>query len=333
MTRQFKATQAKREMVPMLVGLTGPSGCGKTYSALRLATGMQRITGGDIYVIDTEARRALHYADQFTFKHLELTEPFSPLDYLEAIEYCQKQGAKIIIVDSLSHEHEGPGGVLEMHDAELDRMAGKTDFAKRNKMTFTAWAKPKAQRRKLINAILRLGVNGIFCFRAKEKIKIVKGKDPIHLGWQGICGDEFLYEMTINCLLYPGSGGVPNWKPDERGEAVMLKKPAHLASVFKDGQPLSEETGERLARWAQGDAPAQQEPEDFEGLLTHLTNAPTLEILASTGKKWAKLPWTDEQKGILRATMQARQDELKSDAEVEAAWNANTPPQSKDCTS
>ncbi len=316
----------------MLVGLTGPSGCGKTYSALRLATGMQRVTGGEIYVIDTEARRALHYADQFDFKHLELTEPFSPLDYLAAIEFCQKQGAKIIVVDSMSHEHEGPGGVLAMHDMELDRMAGKTDFAKRERVKFGAWAKPKAQRRKLIGATLRLGINAIFSFRAKEKIKIVAGKNPVALGWQGICGDEFLYEMTINCLLYPGADGVPNWKPDERGEAVMLKKPMHLASVFKDGQPLSEETGEGLARWAQGDA-AEVPADEFDGVLTHLSSAPTVEDLKQIAGKWAGKPWTPEQKGELRAVMQARMDELQVPedfTESEAKWNA--PPQGKDCT-
>jgi adenylylsulfate kinase-like enzyme len=70
--RKFTANDAKREHVPLLIGLTGPSGGGKTFSALRLATGIQQVTGGDIYFIDTESRRALHYADQFKFKHVEL---------------------------------------------------------------------------------------------------------------------------------------------------------------------------------------------------------------------------------------------------------------------
>jgi hypothetical protein len=47
--RKFTANDAKREHVPLLIGLTGPSGGGKTYSALRLATGIQQVTGGDIY--------------------------------------------------------------------------------------------------------------------------------------------------------------------------------------------------------------------------------------------------------------------------------------------
>ncbi len=93
MTRQFSSKPAKRERVPMLAGLVGPSGSGKTYSMLRLLSGMQRVTGGDIYVIDTEARRTLHYADQFSFNHVEMKPPFSSLDYRDAIEWCVKQGA------------------------------------------------------------------------------------------------------------------------------------------------------------------------------------------------------------------------------------------------
>src|SRR5215471_11003043 len=117
MTRTFDAQPGKRERTPILTGIMGPSGSGKTVSALRLATGIQRVTGGDIFVIDTEARRALHYADRFRFRHVTFEAPFGPLDYLAAIEHCVQRGAKIIITDSASHEHEGPGGVLEQHDA------------------------------------------------------------------------------------------------------------------------------------------------------------------------------------------------------------------------
>ena len=46
--RIFTARPAVRESVPLLIGLTGPSGGGKTFSALRLATGIQTVTGGDV---------------------------------------------------------------------------------------------------------------------------------------------------------------------------------------------------------------------------------------------------------------------------------------------
>ena len=55
--RSFEDKPATRERVPLMIGLMGPSGGGKTYSALRLATGIQRVAGGDIFMIDTERRR------------------------------------------------------------------------------------------------------------------------------------------------------------------------------------------------------------------------------------------------------------------------------------
>ena len=82
----FAIKPAVREQVPVMVGLMGASGSGKTYSAIRLATGIQRVTGGDICVIDTESRRALHYADDFKFLHMQFDAPFGPLRYLEAIK-------------------------------------------------------------------------------------------------------------------------------------------------------------------------------------------------------------------------------------------------------
>ncbi len=311
MSRTFHDELAKREMVPMLVGLTGASGSGKTYSALRLATGMRRVTGGEIFFVDTEARRALHYADEFEFQHVEMKEPFSPLDYLAAIEYCQGKGAKIIIIDSLSHEHEGPGGVLEMHDTELDRMASD-DYKKRARMTFAAWAKPKAERRKLINAVLRMGVNAVFCFRAKEKIKIITGKDPIHLGWQPIAGEEFVYEMTINCLLYPHCGGIPNWAPDEKGEAIMLKRPAHLKSVFQDGKPLSEDTGEGLAKWAQGDVDLERG--DLPMVLNSLKACTDRGALDNCMHAASGFAWDDHEKATLRDTVKECRESIAEEA-------------------
>jgi hypothetical protein len=270
--RQFQLNDGKRERVPLLIGLGGASGSGKTYSALRLAAGMQRVTGGDIAVIDTEARRALHYADGFKFKHLDFQPPYSPRDYQAAIESCVALGSRVLIVDSLSHEHEGPGGVLEWHESELDRLAGN-DPGKRNRVTFLAWAKPKAARRRLINTIVQLGVNAVFCFRAKQKIKLPKKgsgeREPVELGWVPIAGEEFVYEMTIHALLYPGSNGVPTWKPTLPGEKMMTKLPAQFINLLKKEGPLSEDIGETMARWAAGDTFKKEKPKPQDKQCAH----------------------------------------------------------------
>lgn len=255
--RPFDDAPAEREQSPLLIGLAGASGSGKTFSALRLATGIVSVTGGEIYFIDTDNRRALHYADRFKFRHVGFNPPFSSLAYVDAIRHCVKKGAGAIIIDSMSHEHEGEGGMLSYQEAELDRMAGD-DFRKRESMKMLAWAKPKAARRALIIEIQRLGIPTIFCFRAKEGVKPIKvnGKtEVVQQGFSPIAGDEFVFEMTLNTLLLPGSKGVPTWTSEQPGEHRMIKLPVQFESLESVRAPLDEKLGENLAKWAKGGAP------------------------------------------------------------------------------
>jgi ABC-type dipeptide/oligopeptide/nickel transport system ATPase subunit len=248
MTREFKAQPGVRSRVPLLVGLMGPSGGGKTFSALRLAAGIQRIVGGKIYVIDTEARRALHYADQFQFEHLDFAPPFGSLDYLAAIRYCVGDGAKVVVIDSASHEHEGSGGYLEFHERELDRLS-RGNEEKREKVNFLAWSQPADHRRKMVAGLLQLNSNFIFTFRAKEKLKLVQGK-MVEQGWMPIAGDSLLFEMTVNCLLLPKADGFPTWTSDLMGERQMMKLPVQFKQLFANTTQLTEGVGEALATWA-----------------------------------------------------------------------------------
>lgn len=289
-TRLFEDRPAVREATPLLTGLIGPSGTGKTYSALRLATGIQRVSGGDIYVIDTEARRALHYAERFKFRHLAFGAPFGPLDYLAAIDHCVKKGAKTIIVDSMSHEHEGPGGVLEMHELETKRIATAWKTSE-SKAQIAAWAKPKQDRRRLINSILQIPANFIFCFRAKEKLKIVSGKDPVALGFMPQAGEEFVYELALKCLLLPGANGFPTWRSEEPGEKMMIKLPEQFRPLFREAVQLSEDIGQALAEWAAG-APGKPktEPGDLISRYAACSDPATLRTLEEERKAiWSSL--------------------------------------------
>ena len=239
---------AVREQTSLIIGLFGPSWSGKTKSALRLATGL---TGGDgIFMVDTEGGRGLHYAEEYKYQYASLEAPFRPERYMEILLDAKAAGAKCIIVDSLSHEHEGPGGILEWHEEELTRMAG-TDFGKREKMKFTAWIKPKAAHNKFVNAVLQLGIHLIVCFRAKEKLALLKnpqtGKiEPVPQGWQAICPDRFEFECTALLLLPPGSQGIPDLSP-KTSKLQDQHKP-----LVPDGEQISEAMGKRLAEWAAG---------------------------------------------------------------------------------
>jgi hypothetical protein len=168
----FTFAPARRENVPVRLGIAGPSRSGKSYSALRVGLGL---VGGDpkkVFAINTERDGITLYADKFKFMSCDLTPPFSPDRYLEIIRDAERAGAGCIIVDSFSHEWEGEGGVLEMVEAFLSEKAGN-DFGKREKWSMAAWAKIKGvQHVRLINAIQRLNCHTIFCLRANSNLHL-----------------------------------------------------------------------------------------------------------------------------------------------------------------
>lgn len=250
--RVFEDAPAVRGATPLLFGLIGPSSSGKTFSALRLATGVQRIVGGEIFVADTEKNRAKHYADHFAFRHVPFSPPFSPDDYIDVIDHCESKGAKTLIIDSMSHEHSGLGGVLEWHQAEVERIMAAWR-CNEEKANIPAWGKPKAARRRLINRITQSSMNFILCFRAKDKIKVGSGK-VVQLGWMPDAGEEFVFELTAKALLLPGAGGVPTLQSAQVGEQMMIKIPEQFRNVFNgsSGKPLSEDFGEQMALWSTG---------------------------------------------------------------------------------
>jgi hypothetical protein len=195
----------------------------------------------------------LHYAEHFKFLHLEFTPPFGSDRYAEAIKAAAAEAmGGVVIVDSMSHEHEGPGGYLDYHEQEVKRLVDKGGFRNEMAAQIPAWNRPAQRRRLLINTILQINCAFVFCFRAKEKLQIKKGDDPKPLGWQAIAGDEFVYEMTARCLLLPGAAGVPDWS-DDAFRLGVPKLPKSLRHAFENGKQLDEATGEKLARWASGE--------------------------------------------------------------------------------
>lgn len=322
--RVFDDRPAVRSRVPLLIGLVGPSGSGKTKSALRLADGMRRVTEGETFVIDTEANRALHYADRHQFRHVPFAAPFDALSYLAAVEHCVKRGARTIIIDSASHLHEGPGGTLEMHDSECERLmqAWKTS---RERVQMAAWQRPKAQLRQFLNGVLQLPINTIWCFRAKEKLKIIPGKDPQQLGYMPIAGDEVIFEMTLSALLHPNSGGVPSWHPQEMGERAIVKLPEQFRELFASSKPLDEDTGEALARWASGNAspeafqrPAENVPRGTKKTSTGLGTAADLEIAYDMCESEAELATLETRRSAMWTSLSAG-DKRKLKASSDAA--------------
>lgn len=260
MTVQFK--KAERIAVQLLISFAGGTGSGKTWSSLTLAKGL---SGGKRFaVIDTERGRSKHYADFFDFDIMELSPPFTPDRYSEAIMAADAAGYPVIVVDQFSSEWAGEGGCLDMQEAELDRMAGD-DWKKRESCKIAAWIRPKMAHKHMMQKVLQVNAHLVLAFRAEEKIEIVKQDGKVKIvpkqsvvglnGWVPISEKNLPYEMTASFLMTADAPGVP--KP--------IKLQQQHKPFFPLNTPITEDSGKRLAEWAKGGAA----PAAKNGTLSH----------------------------------------------------------------
>lgn len=244
--------RAKREGIKLIVGISSDTGGGKTMSGLLLARG---IVGpqGKIAVIDADNRRSRYYADDHEFQVQDLYSPFTPARYLELVESAEKGGFACVLIDSMSHEWAGVGGCLDMHDAELDRMAGKTNWGKRDACNMAAWIQPKKAHKKMLDRLLTLDCHLIMCFRTKNTVEMVRndqGKMEVipkkhGSGFEGmlpITEPNLPYELTISMTMSAEHPGFP----------VPIKIPEPLREMFPRDKVITVEHGERLVAWAEG---------------------------------------------------------------------------------
>jgi len=229
----FHFRPAVREDSMPLIALYSQSGCGKTFSALLLARG---IVGdeGKIAMIDTESGRGSLYSDQIPggYDTLKLTEPFSPQRYIEAIQAAEAAGYDIVVLDSVSHEWEGIGGVIDMA-TDIEETSGKKGLH--------CWNKPKQQHNKFVLKLLGSNVPVVLCIRAKYKTR-QRGRDVVkddHVS--PIQAEDFIFEMTLHAEVLPN-------------HSIRLTKCSHpdLRGCFEEGSPITIHTGARLAEWAKG---------------------------------------------------------------------------------
>jgi hypothetical protein len=262
----FEFRPATRENVSLLIGIAGPSGSGKTYSALRMARG---IAGEKPFaVIDTEAGRARHYADQFRFDHGDLRAPFRPDAYLDAIRAAEEAHYPVVVVDSFSHVHAGEGGVLDWQEEILDEMVARAqqrgqkraEWELRESYKRSAWIEPKMSYKRMVQRLLQVRAHLILCLRAEDKIDFVKGEDgktkavPMETlagfrGWIPICDKRLPFELTASVLMLP----------DRPGVAIPIKVQQQHREMLANDAPVNEETGQRLAAWAKGAPPVPVE--------------------------------------------------------------------------
>lgn len=229
--------KAARSRCRIKMALQGPSGSGKTYSALLVAFGL---TGdwSKVAVIDSENGSSNLYSDLGEYSVLSLTAPYSPEQYSEAINLAVKSGFECVIVDSLSAEWSGQGGVLDIHS----NIPGNS---------FTAWGKVTPRHNAFVQTILQSDIHVIGTMRSKTDYVLAEknGKQvPEKVGLKATQREDVEYEFTV----------------------VLELNQRHIATVSKDrtglfrNKPevkLSAEIGQEIAAWCNdGVIPAKEIP-------------------------------------------------------------------------
>src|SRR6185295_6252288 len=253
-----------------------------------------------------------HYAEQFRFDHGDLKPPFRPDAYAAAIAAADAAKYPVIVVDSASHEWAGEGGILDWQEDELTRMA-KDDYKKREACKMAAWIKPKMSHKQMVQRLLQVRAHLILCFRAEPKIEMVRGADGkmeivekksltgLH-GWIPICEKSLPYELSASFLLMADKPGYPN----------PIKLERQHRELFPLDQPITEQSGARLAAWAKGGAAPAAESPAVDEWRTKIADARSRDELLAVGRELAKAKLPAETMTAVRAAYEARMKRLKS---------------------
>lgn len=223
--------KAERKLSKIKMALQGPSGCGKTYSSLLIAYGLI----GDfskICVLDTESGSADLYAHLGGYSVIQISKPYTPENYLEALELAEKEGFTCIIIDSLSHCWQY---LIEYHAS----LSGNS---------FTNWSKITPRLNGLINAILSSPAHIISTLRVKQEYVLQdKGSGklvPEKVGLKSIQREGVDYEFTLVFDL------------DIHHYATCSKD---RTGIFTDHDPfiIGVNTGKQLDEWCSVGVPVE----------------------------------------------------------------------------
>ena len=270
---------AQRKRAKIKLCLQGPSGSGKTMSSLLIAFGLC----GDwskIAVIDTENHSAHLYAHIGNYQVLHLSAPFTPEKYGQAIEFCEKAGAEVIVIDSSTHEWEY---LIEYHSS----LQGNS---------FANWGKITPRHNDFVQKILQSPCHIISTTRTKQDYVLNErnGKMvPEKVGLKSVQRDGLDYEFTLVFDL------------DMKNHASASKDRTGLF-FGKPEQKLSVETGKLIKDWCN---------EGVEITADHVTtrigDCKSIQELLALYKQYPQfkevlLPKFEEQKKSLLVTPEAK---------------------------
>jgi len=247
---EFVIERAVRKQALLRLAISAVSGAGKTRGALRLARGIVEymlevglVSGmldGKVGVVDTERNSASLYAEMYPFDRISLVPPYSVKRYLGAAQALANAGKTVIIIDQISHQWAGQGGMLEF----VDLLRG------RSQNEFAAWKEATPEQNEFLEGLLALPAHLICTMRAKtayvmeEKTRRdgTKFFAPKRVGLKPIQREGVEYEFTT----------VMDLDLDTKAATVSKDR----TGLFVDPESLqskrfvlTEGVGKDLARW------------------------------------------------------------------------------------
>jgi hypothetical protein len=228
---------ASRDNAPLRLALSGPAGSGKTYTALMLACEL----ADKVAAIDTEHGSVDLYAEMFAVDVAPLTAPFHPDRYIDLLFQAHEAGYGCVVIDSLSHAWNGPGGIQQIVDDEVARS--------RSGNSFQAWAKATPIQNRLVQKILSFPGHLIFTMRSKtawvqeadQRGKLV----PRKIGLAPIQREGIDYEVSVACEMnQEHTLVVTKSRYVDLADLVIHKPDRHFASAVKSAlasSPVSDE--------------------------------------------------------------------------------------------
>lgn len=234
MSMQFQ--KATRKRVKLRVLIASPAGGGKTQGALSIASGL----GGRTAVIDTERASASHYSNAFDFDALDLGPPYSPERFIEAIHAAEAAGYQNLIIDSITHEWDGAGGVLEINEQLAQ--------AKYRGNTWSAWSDSTPRHRAFIDAMLQCNMHVIATARSKTETVQGEDKKVRKVGMKIEQRASVEYEFSVV------------WEIDHSSHLAIATK--DRTQLFANPAHLTADTGKRLLAWLENGVEAPRPESD-----------------------------------------------------------------------
>lgn len=241
----FKSAKNYQRFLRMAI-MGGPKS-GKSYTALTLAHALAG-ENGKVAVIDTENASASKYAELFPPFDVSELEQFNPDNYVREIQEAERLGYDVLVIDSLTHAWNGPGGLLEYKD-----QIAKSGKAGMN--SYTAWSEASPKHTKLMHAITHAKLHVIVTLRTKvEYVLEINEKNkpvPVKVGLAPIQRDDTEYEfditgmmdkshtMTVDGSRCPGLDNVSIPLPDG--------KVAETIKLWLAGEPMPEPSEQHKA--------------------------------------------------------------------------------------